>query len=284
LIVGSLNQSYNAFHTHQVQINYQGAEEYSCELLDLPNWAFSYALALYRANLLTPSPQAEQNAKTAMQAALSRFPSVLELILVENQVDIRGCSFQMDWPLVLEYTRTRSKALYTSWSQMGGIDTVVRSCTLQAYELILKIFVMQNAKLWSRHDVLRWVYDCLLELTSKDPPDPVLPLSPAIVRYSSCKPSDYEDKIQTMPAEANPLDPGLVVRALNVDPNVPRFLQGMPREGMAHADHAFAALPNQPGFAGPPTNIVDPDWPLLEVFWRSALPWNHVDGVPPPQR
>jgi hypothetical protein len=37
-------------------------------------------------------------------------------------------------------------------------------------------------------------------------------------------------------------------------------------------------------FGGPPTGIVDPDWPIAEVFWRSLLPWNHVEGVPPPRR
>ena len=37
--------------------------------------------------------------------------------------------------------------------------------------------------------------------------------------------------------------------------------------------------------AGPPTEIVDPDWPIMEVFWRSFMPWAHVEGVaPPPNR
>ena len=37
-------------------------------------------------------------------------------------------------------------------------------------------------------------------------------------------------------------------------------------------------------FGGPPTVIIDPDLPLLEVFWRSALPWAHVEGVAAPNR
>ena len=40
----------------------------------------------------------------------------------------------------------------------------------------------------------------------------------------------------------------------------------------------------QPILGGPPTGLVDPDLPLVEVFWRSFLPWNHVEGVPPPNR
>mmetsp|Transcript_20595 Transcript_20595/g.23879 ORF Transcript_20595/g.23879 Transcript_20595/m.23879 type:complete len:120 (-) Transcript_20595:88-447(-) len=27
--------------------------------------------------------------------------------------------------------------------------------------------------------------------------------------------------------------------------------------------------------------VVDPDLPLVELFWRSLLPWARVDGVPP---
>ena len=37
-------------------------------------------------------------------------------------------------------------------------------------------------------------------------------------------------------------------------------------------------------FFGPATTIIDPDLPLLEVFWKSALPWARVEGVPPANR
>jgi hypothetical protein len=108
------------------------------------------------------------------------------------------------------------------------------------------------------------------------------PLSPALMRYARCDPSDYNDKFQTMPADANPLDAGLVARALTVDPNRPRLMQRMPRGGADELE--LAANRGAAALAGPPTQVIDPDWPLMEVFWRSALPWAHVEGVHPPRR
>ena len=52
----------------------------------------------------------------------------------------------------------------------------------------------------------------------------------------------------------------------------------MPRKGGAGGEELELGG-NQSLFAGPPTERIDPDWPLLEIFWRSALPWTYVDGV-----
>jgi hypothetical protein len=46
----------------------------------------------------------------------------------------------------------------------------------------------------------------------------------------------------------------------------------------------FEKRPRDRQFLGPATEIIDPDLPLLELFWRSALPWAHVEGVPPANR
>ena len=74
------------------------------------------------------------------------------------------------------------------------------------------------------------------------------------------------------------------MHALNLDPNRRRLMQRMPR-GQGGVDEIdIAAQQFGVALGGPPTGHVDPDWPLLEVFWRSALPWNHTDGVPPPRR
>ena len=55
-------------------------------------------------------------------------------------------------------------------------------------------------------------------------------------------------------------------------------MQRMPRNGGAGVEELELGG-NQSLFAGPPTERIDPDWPLLEIFWRSALPWAYVDGV-----
>ena len=34
--------------------------------------------------------------------------------------------------------------------------------------------------------------------------------------------------------------------------------------------------------AGGRAQMIDPDLPLVEVFWRSLMPWNEVEGVGPP--
>ena len=257
-------------------------KEYDCDLLSLPNFAYSYALSLHHMNQATPSLELEQKAKGAIKFALRNFPGVIEKMLVANEVDVVGRSFQIDWPSALEYSRNRSKQAHYDWAQRA-----VTSVTVQAYELIVKIFVQQNSKLWKSQGVLRWIHDCLMELKSAAGSESgiVSPLSPAIRRYGRSDPTDYEAKFQTMPPEANPLDMGLVQRALIIDPNRRRlFQQNMPRGGRFDAGNDINGQPNGPPFAGPPTQVIDPDWPILEVFWRSALPWNQVDGIPPPRR
>ena len=229
-----------------------------------------------------PSMELKQKAKDAIQVAMSTFPSVIEELLKANEVDLVGRSFQTDWPSALEYTRRRSKDASHSWT-----EPTVTSETVQAYELIVKIFVQQNAKLWKSQDAQRWVCESLMELksTADSSTDTVPPLSTAIRRYGLSDLSDYEDKFQTMPPEANPLDPGLIPHALAVDPNRRRlFQQRMPRGEQFELENDMDGQPHAAIFAGPPTQAIDPDWPILEVLWRSALPWNYVDGVPPPRR
>lgn len=136
-----------------------------------------------------------------------------------------------------------------------------------------------------------------------DDNDDDVALSPAIMRYSNGELSDYENKFQTMPAEADPLNPTLIQLATNIDTNRRRrhrqqqrmmHQQQLDEEELLlqmqfgqdhHGARGLAGLAaGGGGFAGPPTQRIDPDWPLVEIFWRSALPWAHVDGVVPPPR
>jgi hypothetical protein len=125
----------------------------------------------------------------------------------------------------------------------------------------------------------------------------------ALMRYSKFHLSDFISNVavlqlpgDVMNAQDNIIDPGMLAHAMVIDPRRPRFRRFMDRErGMGggggqeqqlDGDALFAELQQQQRlfqqFGGPPRGIVDPDWPAMEVFWRSFLPWNHVDGVPPP--
>ena len=258
--------------------------EYQCDLLSLPNWAYSYAMGLRRKHLESPTEDSEEKANEALHSALQKFPNIVELLLHANEVNLTARSFQTDWPVVMEFLRARSQHLVDAWSQSDVSDPVVRACTSQAYDLVCRIFVKMNHKIWSGDDVKRWLYEAVLSQQNSPEKPPVPHLQPALMRYARCDPEDYEDKFQTMPADANPLDPALVMHALNLDPNRRRLMQRMPR-GQGGVDEIdIAAQQFGVALGGPPTGHVDPDWPLLEVFWRSALPWNHTDGVPPPRR
>lgn len=259
--------------------DHSNSNEFECGLDSLPSMCFSHALSLYRIHHNFPSPETEQKAKAAMKKALTRFPSIFEQLLLKNEVDMSGQSYQT----ALRYANDRSAAMLNLHSEADG-DTMLQSRISQAFELILRIFVDANYKLWSSTRLHCFMRDILNELGREGDSEPLLPIHPAVMRYASCDPADYVDRFQTMPAEANPLDRGLVAHAINVDPNRPRFMQRIPNAGQGDALFGMDGNPQGLAFAGPPTENIDPDWPLVEVFWRSALPWAHVEGVEPPPR
>jgi Transcriptional repressor TCF25 len=276
----------------QVYVTYRDDENldgFECQLIDLPNWGFSYALALFRVHESNPTEEAKKKADDAIQLALCRFPSVVGQILEKNEINVRSRSFQTDWPSVIGFVDILVRNAQNTLSDAAKSDPVIRACTTQAYETIVRIFVHQNFKLWSSGSVLNWVYDNLEILKDKyvgENESLAVSLSPAFMRFARCDPADYDDKFQTMPVDANPLDRNIVAHALIVDVNRPRLLQRMPRGGADVFDEPEIAFGAGNGLVigGPPTREIDPDLPLLEVFWRSALPWNRVEGVPPPAR
>ena len=244
---------------------------YSCGLRALPNWAFSYALALFRLSeeQTDGGGEARRKADTAFREAVSQFPSVIGLLLKESDVETSGRSFRRDWITVLDYASSRATRQHNSWQNSGSTDPVLMSATLQAVDLIIRIFVRQSARLWSGERTLQWLYDNLKELQSTDPDGVAGPPSPALIRYCGTNPADYDNKIEQLPQDANILDPNLIHHAMNINPNLGRFVRGNnARGGMAGGDlFGFGddRLLNPGGLLGPPTQMVNPDWPLLEV-------------------
>jgi Transcriptional repressor TCF25 len=289
-----------------IQIWYRSSNEatsavYKCSLLDLPNWAYSYALALFDlCKALEAVDNNDENddsmlnikskANVAIQEAMSRYPSVVGHLLHNLVIDTTGRSFRRDWVTVLDKTAARARELVREWHSTST-DSSVLSATLRTCDLVAKIYVQQNAKLYGDEDVLQWMYDNLLELQTEVRTNVPAAPSPAIMRYSKADPADYDVKIQTLPLDADVIDDGLVAHAMIINPNRPRYVRRQARRNDRENNDNIhnAALGNhmhqhQTPFFGPPTEMIDPDWPMAEVFWRSLLPWNYVEGIPPPRR
>jgi len=271
--------------SERVYVTYQEEENqdsFECQLLDLPNFAFSYAFTLFRLHETTPSDDnIKEKADIAIKSAISRFPSVIGQLLGKNEVDLTSRSLQTDWPAVLGFIDDLTCQFQSRLSEAIK-DPVIRACTSQAYNTVVKIFVKQNFKLWSSFSVMKWMHNQIVVLKEEkiDKVLKVASLSPAIRRFVKSDPIDYENRFQTMPADANPLDPNVVALALNIDQNRRRLVQRNPRDAGANGDLlddagiAYAARDQY--FGGPPTEVIDPDLPLAELFWRSALPWAEV--------
>lgn len=290
----------NIVDSDVIQICYREKDDsHFCNVLNLPNWAFSYALASFLLLRTVGTNDDETDAELlkdkagmSLQDALGRFPSFVGLLLRSLNINTTGRSLRRDWVSLLDAVSIRSNQLLRTWRETSQ-DSFVLASTLQTCDQIIKIYVKQIAKFWADDDILQWLFDNLSVVAMRTETDATPwppPPSAAILRYANVNPLDYDDKIQTMPPDANIMNPGLLEHALNVQTNRPRFLRRQMRdEGRNFDMHgniagAHGNALNQRAFLGPPTHNVDPDWPMLEVFWRSFLPWNHVDGIPPPRR
>ena len=275
--------------SNTIQVHYRDdstRKDFVGHLLDLPNWRYSYALAFYRLGKARGDKFMDERANEEIQRAVRQFPAVVEQLLVRNELDRSGRSFRTDWPTVLAKLRSMDRT-----PPSEGFDPIMHHATSQVAQLIIKIFVERNSKLWSSINIVNWIYDAsAIVTTDLNSAKYSLPMHPSILRYSRIDPTDYEERFRHLPPEVNPLDPNLVATALVVDPNRRRLFRG--GDGVARGgDDGELDLLNQGWVAGQglmiggrPTNIIDPDDPMLEVFLRSLLPWNHVGGIPPPRR
>jgi len=259
-----------------------GVKECCGELLDMPNWAYSYALALYKLSRsiddVKESETILQKANDALQNAVNLYPSIPQLLLEKNKIDVRGKSCNVDWPTVLVKLYRR-----TTDNNNALID-------MDAADHIIQIFIQRNYKLWNNDTIVKWLFEGCNKATllSSDETIPKSIISPAISRYKRCNPSDYEDTfVRTLPADINPLDPALVAPAVAFDHNrrpLRRHRFQQQQQGGGAMDEA--ALQQMMMAAGHGQNqvMLDPDMPMTELFWRSFMPWASVDGVPPPVR
>jgi Transcriptional repressor TCF25 len=262
----------------------------------------------------------KHKADMAIRKAIKQYPLVWSQILRQLNIDVTGRSFRQDWYTVLEYTSYWSDRLDIEWSSQvdDHVDqTILLSATNQTCEKIIKNYVLHCSQYWNREDTLQWVYENLNALYNEykssssdgNTMDVPTPPSPAIIRYINCDLSVYDNNVTTLPADiaAAMIDGGLLAQAVNhMDTNRPRFIRQIMQHhrrgggggGANRFDpddrlleelapgHPHNRESNRRGFVlgGPPTEIINPDWPILELFWRSFLPWTHVDGISPPAR
>lgn len=273
----------------KIEIHYQddaARKEHVGTLLNMPNWAYSYSLALYRLGKSKDDEAICERANEALQNAVRQFPAVVEQLLVKNELDMTGRSFRTDWATVL--TKLRSIALTPPST---GYDPIIHHATTQAAQVITNVFVKRNFKQWSSNSIVTWLYDACAVVTAEESKvNSSLPIHPSILRYALTDPADYDDQFRHLPPEANPLDPNLVAAALVVDPNRRRlfrggggFARGVENEEFNQQLNGGILGGQGLMIGGRPTNNIDPDDPMLEIFLRSLLPWNHVDGIPPPR-
>ncbi|KAL7435471.1 hypothetical protein ACHAXM_004672 [Skeletonema potamos] len=278
------------------------SRHHQCPLIQMPNWSFSYAMALYRLSR-------EEQADEALMNALEQYPMVLPKLLEMNKVNVRARSFQMDWPTVLPAFNHDLNAANINESNTQIEARVARA----AGEHLVRIFVERHHKLWKENDVIQWIYSCSEKLVKgahppiEDEEDageegrstevPIKQLtstfSPALARYAQCDPSDYEDQFRTFPPEAIALNPNLVAPALVHDHRRGRFLRvGQARGGGMVEREMMEDMPadlmeqlrGMLGMAGhDEVDLLDPDSPILQLYLQSLLPWARVDGVRPPR-
>lgn len=254
-------------------------QHHTCQLIDAPNWAFSYALALFHLYEDSVKNDDDDNTWVKLHAAandvlvqaLSRFPMVLPKLLVAmeivdqngiGQYSFRSGSSSMDWSTVLPYFHAEND------------ECVMRET---GYHL-MDIFVKRCYRLWKEADIIQWVYDCaervcLEDLSMANVAQPPC-ISPALARYAQTDPSEYEDGFRTFPPEAIGLNPQVLAPAMSaVEPRGPRRFYRREQNQLDTADMAILRH----------VEILDPDSPLLQLYLQSLMPWAQVEGVQPPR-
>ncbi|KAL9185532.1 hypothetical protein ACHAXT_003309 [Thalassiosira profunda] len=270
-----------------------------CRLLDMPNWAYSYALALHRLSMNEDDDSEEsyeERAQEALVGALEKFPVILPKVLTMNKINTKDRSFRMDWPAILPHFGGD-----TDEANAPSNNTVEERVSKASGGHLCSIFVQRCHKLWKEDSVVQWMFQCAekvvqkrLDGTESDESMPPMTstFSPALARYAQCDPSEYEDAFRTFPPEAIALDPNIVAPAMALGPGRRGRLF---RRGQQHqrGAAAMAGMEGQDpleavrqilglGNGGGAADVLDPDSPLLQLYLQSLLPWAQVEGVRPP--
>jgi len=281
-----VNKKIQIFHRDE-NLNGECDSCKKCTLRSMPNWSYSYALALYKLSFMMTTYEEEEalkvKANEALKQSILSYPSIPKLLLEKNKINITGRSFQTDWSVIISPLREIHEDNEQNIMTFGSLGKDL----VTAKDKIISIFVERSHKLWSSDDVVKWLYDCCQEVVSSEKPKHIADDdSFALIRYGKINVDDFQDSFPNIPI-ANGLDPRLVDAAMNFRPNTRRMLR-MPNqrggEGI-HFDETQRVRDEQNrvlfGTGRDGMDVIDPDLPFVEVFLRSLMPWNRVDGVPP---
>lgn len=175
---------------------------HSCEISDMPNWAFSYAYALFRKYKVkseSVSIKDEDNThdyQISLQAlckAISAYPRVPKLLLEKINVNVNSRSFQMDWkPIIETLEKFSSRNLFQGSKQIS-------------------IFVDRSHKLWDGYDELKWLFEASKVVSEQTFGEEQINQESfkTLHKYEKFDPIDFSNTFRQIPQELNPLDPTL---------------------------------------------------------------------------
>ena len=215
-------------------------EHHSCDLLEMPNWSFSYALALYQFD------KNKKKADEALQHAIQKFPFVPKQILLQNNMnDNSDDACHHIYSISKNATIWNSNDKWMKWltdiyymtTDYNNNETILPSKALQRY--------------------FQYQPDAAAVMLPAD----ANPLDPALFRQV----------VQYDATNARHRR-----RNLRLPNNRQEHLQ---QQIIAQAEQQQHQHQHQHQQADSQLERLDPDMPIAELFWRSFLPWTTVDGV-----
>ena len=249
---------------------------------DLPSMRFSAALAAYESGREKEGDEAAaQAAATALlTTALESFPVMLQPLLAACGIDGTARSTIHDWPKLLLSEHFSSQ----------------RHCKLLSH--LAAVYAARCGLLFKRDDLLHWLYRAADPLAS-DATASVHPSAASTMeRFGAASPaahylefplSEFGDAYEQLPPDMNVLDPAILApqaQARLADyARVQRRAHRQVGRGAGGGGGEFDdELDEQMAAALASGEPLDPNSPLMQLFWQSALPWNHVgtaDEFPP---
>ena len=269
---------------------------------NLPNFAFSIGYALH-----LQAPSSPTAGVAEMVAAMASFPSILPLILEQNKVDVVSRSMlELDWPRVLGHQHFAEAA---SRPMCLG-----RNCSEieKALRKMIDVYVDRASVVYKSDDALKFLFRCGLDLVERlgegvggvldsifeGVGEEEIECFLRYGRYGGGVGGEFDDdhfkeQPPMMPDFANMLDERFVQSVFDTQTiNNPNRKKMMPKlqesvkawearneqKGAMDEIRKALRLSGGGGLIGSNGHI-DLEDPIVQVFLKSFLPWNEIEGV-----
>jgi len=246
---------------------------------DLPSMHFSAALAAYESghDKNEDESTAQATATALLTTALETYPVMLQPLLAACGIDGTARSTVHDWPKLLLSEHFSSQ----------------RDHKLLAH--LAAVYATRCGLLFKRDDLLHWLCRTAQPLAS-DATSSVHPSATAAMeRFGETSPaahylefslSEFGDAYEQLPADMNVLDPAILApqAQAHIADNARMQRRAHRQVGLGGGGGRGAGgggdfgdeLEEQLAAALATGEPLDPNSPLMQLFWQSALPWNHV--------